>query len=95
MADGGWRRVRRIRELCDEFTNSVAPSLDKRSKAKVMAFITAVREVTNGPHWSKNQSRPIPKARYLRAEERDRLKSLVAEARRQIRPDDTEEVNEK
>ena len=44
------RRLRRIRELITQFERSVVPTLaDKRSKAKALGFISALREVINEP----------------------------------------------
>ncbi len=44
------RRLRRLRELITQFERSVVPTLaDKRSRAKALGFISALREVINEP----------------------------------------------
>lgn len=44
------RRLRRIRELITQFERSVVPTLaDKRSRAKALGFISALKEVLNEP----------------------------------------------
>ena len=44
------RRLRRIRELITQFERSVVRTLaDKRSRAKALGFISALREVINEP----------------------------------------------
>lgn len=44
------RRLRRLRELITQFERTIVPALpDKRSRAKALGFISALREVINEP----------------------------------------------